>query len=356
MQKLFIDEYNDLSQSTGLYSIGSRLMICYGNTTTGNNTPIYVNITDGNTSINNLEMCEVEPMVFTIDLAPFIQSFFTKELKPFENTYNENSFLKKITVTVNSYGEEYYPTEVFSIWCMRNSFFKPEIVQGAEWTSRDSSMEANVYISDIKANDLSPIILPNENIRLYKTSYGFQNDDEKSIIEYTNFAFVSSNASTISVMKRFDDNGVMRNITIGYRPVIRRNFCNEKQLMVMYLTPYGNFEYFIFDGYTSTTTVEKQNQYHNTLIRNGNYLHNGSILGNSKTISYTASIVISDEVIASKWNDLISSTQVFLYNGEGSMYGIGNFTPVFINGDLQYNPKKGSRQSLVITNNMQYTW
>lgn len=355
MHKNFDERYNDLSQSTGLYSVGSRLMICYENDTTGNTQPIFVNITDGTTNILNLEMCEVEPMVFAMDIAPFIQSFFTTQLKPFEQTLNNDLFLKKITVTVNSYGEEQYTSDVFSIWCMRNSFFNPEIVQGSEWTVHESSLEDNVFTSDVKANDLSPIILPNENLRVYSTTYGFQRGEDKDIIAYTNFAFVSSNAKRISVLKRYNDDGVQSNITVGYRQVIRKNFCSNKQLMVIYLTPYGNFEYFIFDGYIKRNDVTK-NTYQNNLIRNGNYLHNGIVLGQSIEETYTANAYIADEIIASKWNDLITSTQVLLYKGEGNMYNINSYIPVSLEGSLQYNPNKGSRQTLEIKQSRQYLW
>lgn len=361
MHRLFDDRYNDFSQDFGYYSVGNKLMMCFQNDTTGNTQPIYISLSDGVTTISNLEMCGVGDRVFVMDLAPFIQTYFTEQLKPFEITYNNDKVCKKIHITVDSYGEESGSRIEYDIWCTNRSLSNPEIVQNAEWTYRAGS-ENNVYISDVKANDFSPIIMPTGyNLRFYNTSYGFGLDDggNKVVRVYTPMIFVSDNASKLDVRKQELINGAIQSIVVGQRPIIRKNYCSDKNLLILYRTPYNNFEYFVFDSFTKQVTVAKSDNIYNNLYRNGYYNGGFEQYGQSESIQTTASVVVSDDVMASKWNDIIKSTQVYIYNPtdtNSSIYSIQNFERVTVDGNLTINPRRGSRQSLTLTKTNEYLW
>lgn len=356
-------KYNDIDLRAGLYSINRRLMFAVGKDNINDN-PIYISISDGVTTINNLEMCEVESNTYVIDLAPFIRTMFT-QFAILNAQSNASNICKLITITATSEGST---TITKNIYCtpMRGTvkqyytygdnitYNNVTMVDSSNWNL--STTTTNVYQSDWIVNDMSNLILPEGlTTRIVQDTLGFDNlNDTYNITVNHKNATVSATTTLVTVQKKLSNNTTA---LVGTRSIVRQHYCRDKHILILYLTSYGQFEYFVFDGYTSTTTIEKTNPVYSNILRSNYYGNTGVVYGNNISEEITASVLINNELIASKWNDIITSTQVYVYNpNKGAATNPNAFESVQLSGQYNFNPRKGSRQSIILTKNTDYIW
>lgn len=341
--------YNDIQQTTAFYSIDNRLMLALGNETTGNYTAPFVTLTDGMTVISNLEMCAIDQYRFVIDLAPFIQTYFVTR-QPLGVDYSEEGILKKITISATSYNDETNPSFTVDAYCCIRRVRNPLLVTSSNWSS--TLVAPNVYTSDVEMNDFSPLILPNDDyVRVEQIVYSFDTDTRMKIARSNNS--VSPAATTLDVKKRLTNNQLY---TVGEREIIRKNYCNKHNLLVMYLTPYGAYEYFMFDGYSTVTDFEKTSPVHNTLYKQTFIQQYGNIYGKSITETITANVMISDDIYAEKFKDVLASQQVYVYNGLGTYMNGNSWDKVVVSGSYNFNPRKGQKQTITFKKENSYLW
>lgn len=369
-------KYNDINIVTGLYSVNRRLLWAIGKE---NNTdyPIYVTITDGTNLIENLEMCEIKSNVYVIDLAPFIQTMFGS-YEPVDIKNNADMVCKKVTISATSVGLESIEKDIYCT-TMRGivkqyytdgnnvTYNNVELMGANGWTKPTET--TNVYQSDWIVNDMSDLLLP-EGIytNLVLDTLGFDKlNNNYNITVYNRSIFLSATTKSVNVQKKLSDNTTA---IVGTRSIVRQPYCQDKNILILYLTSYGQYEYFVFDGYTSNITVDKTEPLYNNILRSNCLFSGGDTYGNNISEEITASVLINNDLIASKWNDIITSTQVYVYNpnkgdivdinssGPIPIYSVNRnvFEKVQVSGQYNFNPRRGSRQSLTLTKNADYVW
>lgn len=365
-------KYNDIDIVTGLYSVNRRLLWAIGKENNTNN-PIYVTVTDGTNLIENLEMCEIASNVYVIDLAPFIQTMFGS-YEPVNIKNNANMICKKVTISATSVGlqsieKDIYCTTMRGILTDDNNvtYNNVELIGANGWTKPTET--TNVYQSDWIVNDMSDLLLPEgiyTNITLDTLGFDKLNNDYNITVYHRNI-FLSATTKSVNVQKKLSDNTTA---TVGTRSIVRQPYCQDKNILILYLTSYGQYEYFVFDGYTSNITVDKTEPLYNNILRSNCLFSGGDTYGNNISEEITASVLINNDLIASKWNDIITSTQVYVYNpnkgdivdinssGPIPIYSVNRnvFEKVQVSGQYNFNPRRGSRQSLTLTKNTDYIW
>lgn len=356
-------KYNDIDVVTGLYSVNRRLLWAIEKEDNTDN-PIYVTITDGTNLIENLEMCETESNVYVIDLAPFIQTMFGS-YGPLNVRSNAGMVSKKVTISATSVGLESIEKDIYCttmrgtvkqyyIYGNNITYNNVEMMNASGWTM--STQTTNVYQSDWVINDMSDLLLPEGlSTRIVQDTLGFDNlNDAYNITVNHKNTTVSATDASVTVQKKLSNNTTA---IVGTRSIVRQHYCQDKNILILYLTSYGQYEYFVFDGYTSSITVDKTEPLYNNILRSNYWGNGGDTYGNNISEEITASVLINNDLIASKWNDIITSTQVYVYNpNKGVASNPNAFERVQVSGQYNFNPRRGSRQSLTLTKNTDYVW
>lgn len=352
-------QYNDIPpyNDGGLFDINRKLMWCIQNHTTTNRQPIYVSISDGTTTIENLEMCEISERKYIIDLAPFIQSMFG-DYSIYRLDNNRYAILKQITLTANSYGEETNPTIVRKIYCTTSRRNTVYVVEEGSWHVPYPGKPTGVYYSDIKANDLSPMYLPDvDSCRIYQSVFSFDTTDAEEYFLQMSIrnSVVQSSATSVNVNKRMADGS---SVVVGEREIIRQPYCDKKNICLLYLSHYGQYEFFTFEGYSKEISATKNNDIARVFGTSDYCASDGTMTaGDSITEEITVYATITDDVMAEKFKDIITTTQAFIYDpSRGNLTNVNSFVPVKVDGALTTIPKRGTKNSVKITKTNKYLW
>lgn len=291
-----------------VYSTGQPLLLGVRLQTENNITPTFCTITDESTnlSISNLEMLAPESNVSCIDLAPFISSFFDCYTAIFHADEYENP--KKIIIRLENSAEEQPLYEIHIYACPRSVDFGGDItvVGYYEMTTQQTGKPVGVFKSDVLYNDLSNFYVPDslvvkhsQNVTTFNSDYTIYSEVQENLI--------GLNYTSVDIVKGGDK-------IIGTRNIIRKAFCAKHNLMVAYLNRYGYFEYFIFDSnFGHKIEWIKNQQFSNKLINNV-YQQNTIYTGGELTDTYSASVYVNDEDYLEKFQDLLRSNRVYLFD------------------------------------------
>ena len=291
-----------------VYSVGQPLLLGVRLQTENNITPTFCTITDNSTnlSISNLEMLAPEANISCIDLAPFISSFFDCHTAIFHSDEMENP--KKIIIRLENSSEEQplYQTYIYAAPHSVDVGGDIIIIGYYEMTTQATGKPVGVYQSDILYNDLSNLYVPDSLVVKHSQNVNTFNSDY-SIYSETQENLIGLNHTTLDIVKDGDK-------IIGTRNIIRKAFCLKHNLMVAYLNRYGYFEYFIFDSNFGHKIEWAKNQQFNNKLINIVYQANTIYTGGEETDVYTASVYINDEDYLGKFQDLLRSNRVYLFN------------------------------------------
>jgi hypothetical protein len=306
---LTTSQYNNISMFPQVYSVGQPLLLGVRLQAENNITPTYCTITDDSTnvSIRNLEMLSPEPNISCIDLAPFISSFYNCNTAIFHIDEMENP--KKIVIQLENSAEEQPLYNISSIYAAPRSVdFGGDItvVGYYQMTTQATGKPVGLFQSDVLYNDLSNLYVPDslvvkhsQNVTTFNSDYTIHSEVQENLI--------GLNHTTVDIVKGGDK-------VIGTRNIIRKAFCRKHNLMVAYLNRYGYFEYFIFDANFGHKIEWTKNQQFNNKLINNVYQTNTIYTGGEKTDTYSASVYINDEDYLGKFEDLLRSNRVYLFD------------------------------------------
>ena len=304
---LYTSQYNNISMFPQVYAIGQPLLLGVRLQTANNITPTYCTITDESTnvSISNLEMLSPEANVSCINLAPFISSFYNCNTAIFHADEMENP--KKIIIRLENSAESVPTIRVVIYAAPRSVDFGGDItvVGYYQMTTQATGKPAGIFQSDVIYNDLSNLYVPDSLVVKHSQNVTTFNGDY-TIYSETQENLIGLNHTSVDIVKGEN--------VIGTRNIIRKTFCKKHNLMVAYLNRYGYFEYFVFDSNFGHKIEWTQNQQFSNKPINQVYQSNTIYTGGQTADTYSASVYISDEDYLGKFQDLLRSNRVYMFD------------------------------------------
>ncbi|MCQ2608735.1 MAG: hypothetical protein MJ197_08630 [Bacteroidales bacterium] len=252
-----------------------------------------------------------------VDIAPFIQSFFSTPKNLF---YTQTLQNHNFEIVISSNGESLDFEIVCLPWCLE---------RGQRPMLADKSALETHYTSPVDYWEAEAQINYNDTLLLPTVSG----------LEAMSYKYVDLYGETIHFdIEQITDTTAYTTYTKFVRQL---PYCDDK-LVVKYLNQRSEFEYFMFDKYNEVSyEIEKGERVYNQLTSNID-MNNGDIQYITSNKSIVANTMLMDDVMTRKAIDLIKSKRVYLLVNPVEPNPINSWLEV----DLQATPNIATKRNM----------